>query len=243
MVSTSTGTGERVASASTAAPRPRSVSTAGWIPRASSRRSSRAAASSSRAATRTSSAPAGSELHLRLREPQRERQRDEPLLGAVVEVPLEPAPRFVAGLDDPGSRRSDLLLLLPALGDVGARDEDDGTALHAEDLAGTPRDDPDGAVLAEPARLAPLRRHAVRRRADRHPGQIPVVGVYELEQAPAASRPLASSRAGARTPGSGRIRSRSRRPRRRRGRSGSCSRRCRRSRAPPPARAPAGAAR
>ncbi len=35
-------------------------------------------------------------------------ERDEPLLGAVVEVALEPAPLLVAGLDDPRPRRLDL---------------------------------------------------------------------------------------------------------------------------------------
>jgi hypothetical protein len=39
------------------------------------------------------------------REPQRERERDEPLLRAVVEVALQPAALGIAGLDDAGARR------------------------------------------------------------------------------------------------------------------------------------------
>ena len=39
-----------------------------------------------------------------LRQPHRQRQRDEPLLGAVVQVALEPPPLGRAGLDDAGAR-------------------------------------------------------------------------------------------------------------------------------------------
>ena len=45
---------------------------------------------------------------LRLREPQAEGERDEPLLGAVVEVPLQPPPLVIAGLHHPGPRRLEL---------------------------------------------------------------------------------------------------------------------------------------
>ena len=54
---------------------------------------------------------AGSRLELRLREPQRERERDEALLRAVVEVALEPAARLVARGDDAAARGPELLLL------------------------------------------------------------------------------------------------------------------------------------
>ena len=50
-------------------------------------------------------------VELRLREAQRERERDEPLLRAVVEVALELPARVVAGRDDPRARRPELLLL------------------------------------------------------------------------------------------------------------------------------------
>ena len=72
------------------------------MPWASSRSSSRAAAVSSPAASQ----PAG-ELLVTVgsrggtREPELVGERQESLLGAVVEVALEPAPLGVAGLDDP----------------------------------------------------------------------------------------------------------------------------------------------
>ena len=37
-----------------------------------------------------------------------ERQGDQPLLRAVVEVALDSPPRFVSRLDDPGTRRDQL---------------------------------------------------------------------------------------------------------------------------------------
>ena len=43
-------------------------------------------------------------LDARLREAEHERERDEPLLGAVMEVALEAAPLDVAGLDQAGAR-------------------------------------------------------------------------------------------------------------------------------------------
>src|SRR5207247_10272113 len=42
---------------------------------------------------------------LRLGEAERDRERDESLLGAVVEVALEPAPLLVSGGDKTGARR------------------------------------------------------------------------------------------------------------------------------------------
>ena len=47
-------------------------------------------------------------LQLRLREPQGDRHGDEPLLGAVVEISLEPPPLIVAGRTPGGPRRSQL---------------------------------------------------------------------------------------------------------------------------------------
>ena len=82
---------------------------AGWIPRASSRSSSRPSASSSLACASSSRRRRGSPGSLRLGEPKAERERDEALLGAVVEVPLEPPPLGVAGLDDARARRGQLL--------------------------------------------------------------------------------------------------------------------------------------
>ena len=45
---------------------------------------------------------------LRLGEAKAESERDEPLLCAVMKVPLQPLPLGVAGLDDAGARRSQL---------------------------------------------------------------------------------------------------------------------------------------
>src|SRR5206468_9787422 len=47
---------------------------------------------------------------------ERERERDEPLLGAVMQIADKPAPLGVAGLDDPETRRTQLLQLKPGLG-------------------------------------------------------------------------------------------------------------------------------
>ena len=57
-------------------------------------------------------------VELALGEAERERERDEPLLRAVVEVALEPAPGLVARLDDAGARRAQLLLLPLPVADV-----------------------------------------------------------------------------------------------------------------------------
>ena len=46
----------------------------------------------------------GIALELGLGEPERERQRDQPLLGAVVEVALDPPALGVGGVDDPLAR-------------------------------------------------------------------------------------------------------------------------------------------
>src|SRR5207244_5537597 len=56
-------------------------------------------------------------------EAERERERDEALLRAGVEVPLQPPPLGVPGLDDAGARGPQLFLLLLALRHVGRRHE------------------------------------------------------------------------------------------------------------------------
>ena len=60
---------------------------------------------------------------LGLREPQRERERDEPLLGAVVEVALEAPALGVLRLDEPRARGPDLLQVPLPLGDVDAAEQ------------------------------------------------------------------------------------------------------------------------
>ena len=83
------------------------------MPRAISRSSS--STSVIPAATPSSSASSSLELGRdgRLRRAQLQRERDEPLLGAVVQVALDAAPRLVGGGDDARARR---LQLGPALG-------------------------------------------------------------------------------------------------------------------------------
>jgi hypothetical protein len=58
-----------------------------------------------------------------LRVAERQSDRYEPRLGAVVEVALEPAALLVAGRDDPGTRCLDLVELAAQL-DAQARDLD-----------------------------------------------------------------------------------------------------------------------
>ena len=83
-------------------------------------------------------------IELRQRKPQRQRENDEVLLRAVVEIALEATPLEVTGSDNPSSRRGELLepgvelgvqpmdlrLLRLAFGDVGVGDH------VAENLAG-----------------------------------------------------------------------------------------------------------
>ena len=154
----STGTGARSASAEIAGARPRSVSTAGWMPRASSRSSADASASSLPRRSRNGRRGVRVLLDARARHPHLERQRDEPLLRAVVQVALDLAAGRVGGLDDARARRAHLLgaglldlalaqrlLGRAALGDVedravapqppaGARDEV-AAVEHPADLA------------------------------------------------------------------------------------------------------------
>ena len=98
---TVTGTGQSAASAESAASRPRSVSTGGWTPRTRLRSSTRAAwprrAPPRRApgALRVGGEPG-------LGPAQVHGQGDQPLLGAVVQVALDPAALGVGGVDHPG---------------------------------------------------------------------------------------------------------------------------------------------
>ena len=61
----------------------------------------------------------------RLREPQRDGERDETLLGAVVEVALELSARLACRFDDAGAGGTDLRLLPLALGDVDPGEENE----------------------------------------------------------------------------------------------------------------------
>ena len=77
----------------------------------------------------------GSERELALREAERERERDEPLLRAVVQVPLEPPPLGVGRLDEPHARAAELVLVPRALAHVEAG-EQRGRARPAPSLIG-----------------------------------------------------------------------------------------------------------
>ena len=97
---TAVGTVDLVASDSSADASPCS-STAGWMPRASSRSSPSDWASSSPALVIIASADDGSRRMSGLDQPELQGQCDQPLLSAVVQVALEPPPLGVAGRDDP----------------------------------------------------------------------------------------------------------------------------------------------
>ena len=132
-----------------AAASPRRVSTSGWIPRASSRSSLTAGELVDRGVEERGER--GIVLSPAPREPKREQQRHQPLLRAVVQIALEPTARVVGRRDDPCARRPHLLLLALALGDVGARDEEERTALDHRQRGARPEHVDDLAVARQPA--------------------------------------------------------------------------------------------
>ena len=119
---------------------------------------------------------------LRLRESERERERREALLGAVVEVSLEATAGGVGRGHDPAARGPHLLFLALALGDVGAGDQYARDAPLVEDRRRRPGDRPLAAAAREPARLSLGLWNAVRRSCDRHPGRELVLGSDEVEE-------------------------------------------------------------
>ena len=90
------------------------MSVPGWRPRASSRSSSSPASSSPAASSQQLGRGVRFRLELRLRHAEKEGRRDEPLLGAVVQVALEPPALLVAGPHDPRARRLQVLACLRA---------------------------------------------------------------------------------------------------------------------------------
>src|SRR5436189_3369138 len=62
------------------------------------------------------------------RQPQRERERDEPLLGTVVQVPLESTALGVLRLDEPVPGGAELVLGPLAVGDVAEEASEDRQA-------------------------------------------------------------------------------------------------------------------
>ena len=183
------------------------------MPRASSRSSPVAAARSAIASSSSSAASAGSSRRLAARQPQRQRQADEPLLRAVVQVALEPRAGRVGGVDDPRARRAQLRLGPPARGDVAqVADEQRRAGL------GDPRDrELAGELLAVAAHRRDLDAAVEhdRRRPRERPGQAGAVGGAQVRRhdqlghLAARAPPRRCGRTCARRPGSS--------PRRRRG--------------------------
>ena len=141
--------------------------------------------SASSASCAASSSPVGGSASSRA---QRQAERDEPLLDAVVEVALDPPARLVRGGDDPSARRGELGLafrvrdcgrdelgeLLQSLLRVGReflssvhRDHAPQASLD-DDRAGDLRDDAEATYLPPPqARRVTTSRNLRRARADR----------------------------------------------------------------------------
>ena len=164
----------------TAGSSPWSLSTAGCSPRAISRSSASDADSSSLARASAACAPLGVLVDQPVGDPEPDRERDEPLLRAVVEVALEPPPLGVAGGDDARPRRRELLARLGVrerLGDQLGEGRDavlgaggEGVRAHARDHHRAPQltveDDRRADARVDAERLQPLGQQA---------GQAPVV--------------------------------------------------------------------
>src|SRR5262249_54550160 len=100
-------------------------------------------------------------VELRQREPERERERDEPLLRTVVQVPLQPPALGVSRLDEPRARRAQLLEVPLPLGQVEPADQEPEVAAPVQDR-GARRRAQALAVAAEPAELLLDARRAAR---------------------------------------------------------------------------------
>ena len=135
----STGTGARRVSAASAAGSPSSVRMAGWMPRASARSSASASTASVSASTSSWSRAAPPSASSSAGELEREPDPEQVLLGAVVEVALEPASLVVAGFDDAGAGGADL-------GELGAQLGLEARVLERERRGGADRLDELGVV-------------------------------------------------------------------------------------------------
>ena len=87
-------------------PSPWSVSTAGWIPRASSRKSASAACSSPSVSSEQHAALPVSDV--RPEELEGHTEAEQPLLGTIVQVALQPAPLLITRTHDPRPRLTQL---------------------------------------------------------------------------------------------------------------------------------------
>ena len=183
VTSSSTRIGARAATMRSAAASPRSLSADGWIPCASSRSSLTAAASS---VTAPSTAASGCD-RAALRAAQPQQQRDQPLLRAVVEIPLDPPARVVGRGDDPRPRAPHLRLVALAVGDVGAGDQPHRAALDLRQRGARPGDVDLAAVALHPPALGLGGRAGADRREDAVAGLGPLaVGDVALPEEDAA---------------------------------------------------------
>ena len=91
---------------------------------------------------------------LRLDEPEVDGERDEPLLCAVVQVPLEGASCLVLGPHDACPGGAELLFLPAPERHVASGDEHELASSRIEDWPRRPRDQVRRAVALEPPRLA-----------------------------------------------------------------------------------------
>ncbi len=97
-----TGTGHRVITADSAASRPRSVSTAGWMPRARFRKLCQCRLGLLVSFIHQLTGPFGLGIEPLPRPPQVHGQRHQSLLGSVVQVPLDPMPLSLRTTDRAG---------------------------------------------------------------------------------------------------------------------------------------------
>ncbi len=132
----STGIGLRAASAESAASRPRSVRIAGWIPRARLRSSARACFESSCACSTSARARVRIGVELRAGAAEVDRERRQPLLGAVVEIALDPPPLGDRGVDGLGALPRQLL---DPLGRAAAEERAHREGMRGREQAEQPR--------------------------------------------------------------------------------------------------------
>ena len=148
------------------------MSTAGWMPRASSRSSARRGGEILDRLVEQLRGQRGVALELAAGQAERQREADEVLLGAVVQVALDPAPGVVRRGDDAGARGAQLLLGGEPVGDVAhVAEEERAVAVLALDRGDRQLDGELVAVAAHGGDLdAPVEQDGRRRRRRSAPG-------------------------------------------------------------------------
>ena len=155
------GTGARDASVSSAAARPRSVRTAGWIPRASSRSSARACVSSSRARRAARARPSGSDASFDSTRRSATERATRRCCAPSWRLRSSARRASILGLHEARSRGAEVLGGALALGDVDAGDQEAGCARRSRAAACTStRLDSRSAVAGDPRVVVLLRRLA-----------------------------------------------------------------------------------